>query len=196
MPNHVTNKLTISGSKKQLDAFEAEFIALSPSSPESEVVAFSFEQFIPMPPILRRVVETTGAKQVYDDSVRGCARPATDAEIAEITATGYGGWYSWSIAHWGTKWDCYNQGWERTSDTEAVLKFVTAWSCPEPVFAAMASHDTIAPLHINISAFDEGWNFAFRGEISGGTYEGNSVEADDEIYEEVYGYAPEKEDEE
>lgn len=195
MPNHVANKLVLTGTKEQLDAFEREFITPKPS--DTDPYAWSFEKLKPMPEILGRIVEDDKkplkVRDPGDDSFGG-GRPATPEEIAEVTATGYTGWYDWAIDNWGTKWDAYSVSWSRDSDTEATLKFDTAWSCPEPVFASMAVHPTIAPLHISIAAFDEGWNFAFEGEISDGTYEGNDVEADAAMHERVYGYAPEVEE--
>jgi hypothetical protein len=195
MPNHVTNRLTITGTKEQVDAFEAAFITPEPS--DTEPCAWTFNHFTPMPPILRRVVETSGPVQVYEEVAGGPfgQRLATAEEIAEITATGYSGWYTWSVANWGTKWDAYSKSWERVSDTEALLIFDTAWSTPDPVFAAMAVHNIIAPLHITIDAFDEGWNFAIEGEIQDGAYEGENVEADAAMYERVYGCPPEGGDE-
>lgn len=197
MPNHVTNRLTITGTKEQIDAFEKAFIEPKPS--DTDPCGWSFEHFQSMPIILRKTVSSgSPTPRVYcSDSPNG-SRDATPEEVAEITATGYSDWYSWSTAHWGTKWDAYSKDWERTSDTEAVLLFNTAWSCPEPVFASMADNPIISPLHITITAFDEGWNFAFEGEISEGTYEGNAVTATKELYEAVYGepYEGEIEEEE
>ena len=42
MPNHVTNRLTITGTKEQLDAFERAFITPKPSA--TVPCAWSFEQ--------------------------------------------------------------------------------------------------------------------------------------------------------
>lgn len=46
------------------------------------------------------------------------------------------GWYDWRIENWGTKWDI------RCEDTEIldgvlIVKFDSAWSPPDKVFAAM-----------------------------------------------------------
>lgn len=186
MPNHVTNRLTITGTKEQLDAFEQAFIAPKPSA--TDQCGWSFERFRSIPTIFRKpIISGSPTPRIYcSDSPNGI-RDATPEEVAEITATGYSDWHGWSIANWGTKWDAYSKDWERTSDGEATLLFNTAWSCPEPVFASMADNPIISPLHITITAFDEGWNFAFEGEISEGTYEGATVTATKELYEVVYG---------
>lgn len=44
--------------------------------------------------------------------------------------TGYTGWYEWSYAYWGTKWN--SQHFEYIDDD--AIQFDTAWGAPEPVF--------------------------------------------------------------
>lgn len=197
MPNHVTNRLAITANtKEELDAFEAAFITPAPAA--TDTCAFSFEKFLPMPAILHRVVENGAAQSgkpisVYEvgaTDMLDATRPATPEELAEITATGYSSWYSWAVANWGTKWDAYDLIWERISPVEAVLKFDTAWSVPEPVYEAMSHHTIIEPLHLRILAYDEGWGFAYEGEISGGEYTGALCDATSELYEAVYGEPP------
>lgn len=67
------------------------------------------------------------------------------------------------------------------------FRFDTAWSPPEPVFAALAERPECADLEIEIRSFDEGWNFAYRARISDGCFSSEDVEPTAEIYEEVYG---------
>ena len=42
-------------------------------------------------------------------------------------------WYDWCCSNWGTKWNSYNVRWNDNS-----VSFDTAWSIPEPVYAALA----------------------------------------------------------
>ena len=48
-------------------------------------------------------------------------------------------WYSWRLANWGTKWDCY----DLTIDEDELpngftAEFTTAWSPPEEVHSAIS----------------------------------------------------------
>lgn len=45
-------------------------------------------------------------------------------------------WYSWSIEHWGTKWNAYSN--ELDDLKEGRIKFDTAWSHPMPVIQALS----------------------------------------------------------
>ena len=64
-------------------------------------------------------------------------------------------WHSWGVAHWGTKWNCYEQSCG-IKDGVAFIKFDTAWSIPYPVLAAFANKYAIPFEH---RYFDEGENF-------------------------------------
>jgi len=48
---------------------------------------------------------------------------------------GHMNWYSWSIKHWGTKWNAYS--FERIDDK--TIQFETAWSAPHPVIEELAA---------------------------------------------------------
>lgn len=47
--------------------------------------------------------------------------------------TGYWDWYAWSNAKWGTKWNA-----SETNISRDELTFDTPWSCPSPIFKALA----------------------------------------------------------
>lgn len=44
------------------------------------------------------------------------------------------GWYHWSVANWGTKWNSYDVEWK----SDNVIRLDTAWSIPQPVYRALA----------------------------------------------------------
>ncbi|WP_315398681.1 hypothetical protein [Neisseria sicca] len=67
-------------------------------------------------------------------------------------------WYEWSIRHWGTKWNAYHQHIGIFSDTEIYVEFDTAWSPPEPVFAAIV--EAFPELQLEVRYIDEGGGFA------------------------------------
>ena len=50
-------------------------------------------------------------------------------------------WLEWSRENWGTKWNAYcieEIGEEGSRASETVLRFETAWNCPEPIIRALA----------------------------------------------------------
>lgn len=49
------------------------------------------------------------------------------------------GWYGWSLAHWGTKWNGYSTDIEPLAGDLCRLKFDTAWSHPAPIMEALAA---------------------------------------------------------
>lgn len=100
---------------------------------------------------------------------------------------GHTSWYGWSIANWGTKWNSYSFRELSENDGHFEFTFETAWSPPEPIFAALADRPEVEGLTITIHAFDEGWNFAFVGSIRDGFFLGDIVEASEALYEDVYG---------
>jgi hypothetical protein len=119
------------------------------------------------------------------------------AAIRAKEETGHASWYSWSVANWGTKWNSYSFRLIAEDDDHLDFSIDTAWSPPEPIFAALARRPECAELDIAVRCFDEGWMFACRGVISGGHFLLADVEPDPSIYEEVYGVpcTPEEDDE-
>lgn len=78
-----------------------------------------FEEFVPIPECLK------------EDDV--------DTEAA-IKACGYGSWYDFCIARWGTKWDANAvSNAEVINDNTVCLTFDTAWSPPIEVYDVMGN---------------------------------------------------------
>lgn len=237
MPNHVTHRVVIVGSKERIAAFKAAFVSSEKSEDGSTVECFDFNTVIPMPDAIRnsesssavsdglailgrtdipaafgltttleqmlswswvvhaeiKDIETLKAKLL--ERSPDCVEKAK-AAIACFEQYGHTSWYSWCINNWGTKWNAYSFEWSDVSDTEAVMKFDTAWSSPEAIFKQMAGMDGCRDLEIEIIGFDEGWNFAFVGRIANGSFSGSEVKATDQLYKHVYGEDPEIDDEE
>ena len=82
------------------------------------------------------------------------------------------------------------------SGTSEHLAFNTAWSFPEPVFDALAKR--FPTLTFECVCFDEGWGLAGKGRFGVEADEEpfTITDANDELYELVYGHPPEREDEE
>ena len=79
MPNHVTNRVTIDGTKAQVKKVLAAI--------KSKDRAIDFEKIIPMP------------KRIY----RGNLGQAEEQKFGRENC-----WYEWSISNWGTKWNAYD----------------------------------------------------------------------------------------
>jgi len=102
MPNHVTNKLVITGPKKDLDAFKA---TMNRPNEHGEVCEFNFHQTVPQPTNI-----------IKGDIAFGDSRP---------------NWLNWNIPNWGTKWNCYDVENVIFTSRSIKITFLTAWSAPD-----------------------------------------------------------------
>ena len=109
MPNWCNNSTTISGSKEQIDKFEA---FLNEKSGKEW-----FDFFLPCPKELTDV-----------DSPN-----KTDNVNELIEKYGHGDWYSWSVENWGTKWNTDAQDWSRDGDSISFW-FDSAWAPPTALY--------------------------------------------------------------
>ena len=62
-------------------------------------------------------------------------------------------WYEWCIKNWGTKWDAYD-----VNLIKEGLRFYTAWSCPAPIFEAIAQKYPDAEFRVLFADEDIGSN--------------------------------------
>lgn len=236
MPNHVTNRVVVTGPSAAIAAFRAAFLVedveADEGGQEHRFTRFDFNRIIPRPKILDETESGSsvntgllvlGCPEIMKD---GFGNPSLEAEVArhldfpwvkEAGVTDYEGlktllterdpaciakaeiairaheecghasWYSWSISNWGTKWNAYSFEVIDEDEGRFEFRFDTAWSPPEPVFAALADRPECASLEITIRGFDEGWLFAYRASIADGCYDAESVEPSREFYAEVYG---------
>ena len=49
-----------------------------------------------------------------------------------------GGWYDWSLEHWGTKWNSIDDEY----DGDRTISFMTAWTPPEPILKELSDRFT------------------------------------------------------
>jgi hypothetical protein len=216
MPNHVTTLATVAGVKSDVQKFYDPCIVQI----EGKTV-FDFEQIIPMPKSLSIDCGTEleiGINYLLSQSSRSidykapswvACREVTEKAIElgrqalrNIADHGYATWYDWAVENWGTKWNSYSFKripcpFNEDSDFEDVMtyykfKFDTAWSFPTPIFKKLA--EMFPSLRFDTVCFDEGWNFAGRGLWKDGCGEFQELDATDDLYEEVYGYPPEKDE--
>lgn len=139
MPNWTQNTLRISGTPADIRAF------LETVKWEDEL--FDFNRLIPMPTLLRHTScgskdfngETHDAWYVENPDAawnERIERAFTDDELKALNDIGFRDWYSWSMKHWGTKWNA-----ARAEITEPFtldegyveIRFDTAWCMPEPL---------------------------------------------------------------
>ena len=207
MPNHVSNKLTISGPTEILKKLEEQ--VKGPDTAGEDCV-FSFNQIKPMPEILKDLSAGTtlnyaiwlASEHIYQSKVEqdpmavavramlksdppdmlerfcgmfdcACATHAEAVEWARQnqpklldmgmrSVQGYMehgalGWYDWSCANWGTKWDAYDIDFERDSDGRLIYVFDTAWSPPVPIVEELM--EIFPGIAIEHRYFDEGHCF-------------------------------------
>ena len=110
MPNHVTNRIKITGDP---DTVKRVMYAVKN---ESGIGTIDFEKIIPIP------------ENIYRG---GLSRE-------EFKLYGKNNWYDWCIANWGTKWNAYgfDNNARQRADNEII--FLTAWSAPHPVIQRLA----------------------------------------------------------
>lgn len=178
MPNHVTSIVTVTGPETDVAAFAAAHFKENKGNSKDK---FDFETVIPMPASVANTVNCnvlTGQQQV-------------DQEAA-LAETGFRDWYAWSCHNWGTKWNSYSGKIQERSEGLLKFDFQTAWSFPDPIFAAiLVRYPTLAFYCV---CFDEGGFFAGKGRIGFG-FECCQEMVSDELYQEVYGH-PREHDEE
>ena len=245
MPNHVTNRVVVTGPSAAIAAFRAAFLVedveTDEDGQERRFTRFDFNRISPRPQILEQTESGSsvsagllvlGRPEIMKD---GFGTPSLDAEIARYLSfpwvkdagaadyeglkallterdpgcvanaeiairayeeCGHASWYSWSISNWGTKWNAYSFEVIDDGDGRFEFRFDTAWSPPEPVFAALADRPECEDLRIDIQGFDEGWLFAYRAEISCGFCDIESTTPTPELYAQIYGESSVDEDDE
>lgn len=236
MPNHVTNRFTITGPRQARLGFKRAFLTETrepgPDGQEILSARFDFERIIPMPEVIRGTESSSsvstgllvlgrpeiqtdgfGTESLEDKVACYLAYPwvkaaavhdyeglkallierdpscVAKAEIAirAYEECGHASWYSWSLANWGAKWNSYSFRLIAEDDDLLDFSIDTAWSPPEPIFAALTKRPECANLKITVRCFDEGWMFACKGVIAEGHYLLADVKPDPAFYEEVYG---------
>jgi hypothetical protein len=201
MPNHVTNRVFVSGNTKELQKFKKEMF----KSNEYNEWEFDFNNIIQSPKELEGII--SGCCHIDGKSVEkwrmvdGESVEITEEESKKLKEKYHADCIlDWNRLHWGTKWNAYRCSLPFFSDTEErelEFSFHTAWTFPEPIFNKLPK---IYPnLEFKVAFFDEGWGFAGEGEFSEDCHSLDYCEADEELYEKVYDRpAPEdyEEDEE
>ncbi|EPE1527173.1 TPA: hypothetical protein ACYSC8_000140 [Citrobacter freundii] len=169
MPNHVTNRLTITGDEQSLsELFNACFRKQKREIPDfwyekandlnadtesrkewSDRIAekeaqepydvFDFELIIPVPAFISRGNLSFGSRE-------------------EKTGRN---WSKFNPERWGTKWNAYDMSIVEHTESKLVIKFDTAWNIPEPVIKELVTW--FPELMFFHEFYDEGgWFFGDR----------------------------------
>lgn len=107
-------------------------------------------------------------------------------------------WYDWRWAHWGTKWNAYEQV-DSDGDT---IQFDTAWSMPEPILRKLAEICNEHNVRFDGQWINEDWSADSGSFESDGdalyVYPDETEEQARERYGNMWGYDPmeDEEDEE
>ncbi len=203
MPNHVINKVTISGKKSEIAKCKNQIITTT----ENGVLDFSFQSIIPRPKSLdiessssvddaMEFILSRGQKnkeyfgKLDKDELERILNLGRTA-LKNIALYGFKDWHKWSIRNWGTKWDCYEVSVDVFPDTIS-MEFQTAWNSPQPVFKKLA--ELFPSLEIEVLYADEdlGSNCGSYTYLDGDLTE---TYGDYKFACELWGYDPEDEEE-
>lgn len=115
MPNWCFNRLTIDttseSGKKLAKAFEPKY----EDKETGELYSKPFQDLLPCP---KELLETPANFQ------------QSEQQIKNKEKYGHPDWYTWQVAHWGTKWDAYVDEFDDSKPNLTYICFHTAWSPP------------------------------------------------------------------
>jgi len=92
-----------------------------------------------------------------------------------LEATGFADWYSWALAHWGTKWHPAGFAILNAGPKLLDLAFDTAWNSPEPIFQALAEQYPL--LKGYAFGTDRMMDWSLFGVLDHGTYASTCLDA-------------------
>lgn len=186
MPNHVTNRITMSN-----------IINLPLFGEEEGNKTFDFNKIIPMPESLdmesgsleNYAIDVALGKYKYAESKAEQIAANHNLTLDDLKSLGirylsnlvnYGAttWLEWRREKWGTKWNAY----DNSIVDDNTIQFDTAWCFPEPVIKKLSGIYPELEVRIQWSDEDTGCNTGdityLNGTIiSGGEFQNNSNEA-------------------
>jgi len=180
MPNHITNRLSIIGTEKQVAQVRAEIRG------EEADRFIDFHKIAPIPKELEGTVSPMRiiSQEEYDIQEKkiatndlteneknwGISRSLTQALADEYKKKfGYCDWYGWQTANWGTKWNAY----EQYSDDTNVIEFDTAWSTPYALLVNLSKMFPQVTFEVEYADEDFGYNVGKYVLLNGETIEEN-----------------------
>ena len=178
MPNHVINKLTITGDEDTIrDLLESikvdgeglgsvDFGKIIPmpdsmniesgSNTDKGLKAYTDFMFIYTLAGTRDDVDLDRIPKKSEEAFLN-ARPDVTPTQWELGKTAYKNqskygaptWYEWSVNNWGTKWNAYECTPSEPNEASAELCFQTAWSAPHPILERLSEqYPALALSHV------------------------------------------------
>ena len=179
MPNHISNKLTVSGSAERVKEIIAFLIRYNEQIGEE---FFDFNRIVPMPKGLDIQSSSDGDLGMGELLYRGGwsylyeslhieweRAMANSLETRKANALALGKqyllnianhgakcWYEWSIQNWGTKWNAYDLSYGVAPDSkEVIFNFKTAWSGVPELMGKLV--EKFPDLYFEYEYADEDW---------------------------------------
>ena len=176
MPNHVRNKLEVSGTRVQLGLLMKKM--------KSEDINFNFDNVIKMPLELDRIspfrAESENEKLMTPERLE-------EFRLGLIEDFGHDTWYGWCSENWGTKWNSYENS-MKIEDGKVIYTFTTAWARPTPVIVELAKmFDKCSFVH---SFACESYNFWGNESYEGGELKKSNFyeDGDENLSDEMMKY--------
>lgn len=163
MPNWVRNRVSITGTKENLDKLWERLVK------SVELEKGFLETFKPMPAVLL-TFSTGGSRdwrtgeqlRVWRDTPKGCEKIPDEEMAAIVKEHGTASWYDWACTHWGVKWDgkmSFSNDEKikisRNTRSISIDWDSAAWSYPEPIYQQIANEYN-AHLSLQLSGEWEG----------------------------------------
>lgn len=148
MPNHITNRLVIKGTKEEVN------LVLEYIKGKGKQHFIDFNKIIPAP------------ENMFQDDL-------SSEDIERCKKEGIPVWADWCPENWGTKWNSYNN-----QLNENTIEFQTAWNGVENVIDVLAAKFNNIDFIYQYASEDTGFcvgniryekGFKFSEEIEGGT---------------------------
>lgn len=160
MPNWCSNDVTVLGASDRLEEFRLFLTRAKLNTPEAREEATDvsdkfnlFNNLVPMPEQLKDVTVSVSDPKEFANAIQGNQEAV------------YSDWYTWSIAHWGTKWDVSPRFCELI-DNALELSYDTAWSPAIHVWETVSKE--FPTLLIKIRYIEEGMSFIGETWLEGG----------------------------
>jgi len=173
MPNHVQNRLEITGHRKHVqDVLDA----IKGKDNHDNELCIAFESFLPMPEEIRHVTSPVNiiTKKEYDEQERKKELNPEPAFIGFRTGItkkmsndyiqrfGADNWYDWAHQNWGTKWGAYDQQMDDIiydgDNATAFMSFQTAWSSGAMAIQQLSDRFTLVTFKLTYADEDMGFN--------------------------------------
>ena len=183
MPNHITNRIRITGNPEDAQKLY-DFIKSDEKDSDGEISVIDFNKIVPMPDSLDISSSSEGEdgkryllgmagnileRQAYQKSDHFKKMETMKVEnpkwfekhmelgrqyLNNIATYGYANWYNWRLANWGTKWNAY----ESYIDGDGAICFQTAWSGVPDLIAQLAAKFPSLTIEYDFADENTGWN--------------------------------------